>query len=62
MIKKNKSLSWITSKRNYPYIILLLLGLIIGAYKYSFTSAIIGFSIVIAIGFITGLIINKLIK
>ena len=62
MIKKNKSLSWITSKRNYPYTILLLLGLIIGAYKYSFTSTITGFSIVIAIGFITGLKINKLIK
>lgn len=62
MRKKNRLTSWITSKKNYPYLIFLAIGLIIGGYKYSFTGAIIGFLIVIAIGFIAGFIINKLIK
>jgi len=62
MRKKNELTSWITAKKNYPYIVFLVIGLIVGTYKYSFTAAIIGFLIVIAIGFMAGFIINKIIK
>jgi hypothetical protein len=62
MTKKNKLFNWITSKKNYPYLIFLAIGLIIGTYKYSFAGTVIGFLIIIAIGLIAGFIINKLIK
>jgi hypothetical protein len=57
MKKINRSRSWITSKKNYPYLFFLVLGLIIGTYKYSFTATLIG--LVLVIGLIAGFIINK---
>jgi hypothetical protein len=62
MKKITRLTSWITSKKNYPYLFFLVLGLIIGTYKYSFTATLIGFVIVIAIGLIAGFIINKQIE
>lgn len=62
MKKRNELTSWMVAKKNYPYIILLVVGLIIGTYKYSFTAAILGFLLVVFIGFIAGFVINKLIK
>jgi membrane protein YdbS with pleckstrin-like domain len=50
------------NKRNIPYIILLIIGIIIGTYKYNFISTIIGFGIIIIFGSIMGLLINKFVK
>jgi hypothetical protein len=55
-------INWILNKNNYPYLIFLAIGIIIGSYKYSFTGALIGFLIIIAIGLIAGFIINKLLR
>jgi hypothetical protein len=62
MKKMNDLPNRIIAKKNYPYIVSLVIGVIIGTYKYSFIAAIIGFSIVIVIGIIAGFVINKLTK
>jgi 4-hydroxybenzoate polyprenyltransferase len=55
-------LKYLRSRKNIPYIIMLMIGIGIATYKYDFISAIIGFGVVIIFSLIMGYLINKLIK
>ncbi len=61
-MKKNELAKWISNKKNLPYLILFILGLVIASHKYDFRSAILGFGIIIVFALIIGFIINRLIK
>lgn len=55
-------IEYLKDKKNIPYYIMLILGITIATYKYSFLGAIIGFGIIILIGIIAGLVIRAFIK
>ncbi len=59
---KNELINWIKDKKNFPYVIFLVIGVAMASYKYSFVSAVIGFFIIIIFGLIVGFVINRLIK
>jgi len=55
-------IKYLKDKKNIPYYIMLVLGIAIATYKYSFLGAIIGFGIIILFGIVVGLLIRLFIK
>jgi hypothetical protein len=55
-------LDYLKDKKNLPYFIMLIIGIIIATYKYDFLSALIGFGIIILFGIVMGLLIRLFIK
>jgi hypothetical protein len=61
-LKKSSMLEYLKDKKNLPYFIMLIIGIIIATYKYDFLSALIGFGIIILFGIVMGLLIRLFIK
>jgi len=57
----SKLIFWFKKKDNYIYVLMLIVGIIIASYKYSFISAIIGFGIIILFGILLGFLIRLFI-
>ncbi len=59
---KSKIIVWIKDKKNISYVLILILGIVIASFKYSFIPAIIGFGVIVVFGLVTGFIIKTFIK
>jgi predicted metal-dependent phosphoesterase TrpH len=55
-------IKYLKEKKNFPYFIILIIGIIIRTSKYGFVPTILGFEIITLFGFLAGLIIPIFIK
>jgi|TARA_B110000503_G_scaffold139028_1_gene226452 hypothetical protein len=55
-------IDYLKNKKNIPYLFFLIIGILVGTYKYNFISTLIGFGIIIIFGLIIGFLIKIFVK